>query len=268
MEVREVVLITGASSGIGAALAEVYAKKGATLILWARRQSRLQELANKLTDMGATVKIITCDVTRDEQVETSMVESIKAFGRIDTIIANAGFGVAGTFRNLQLDDYRRQFETNIFGVLRTIKTVLPEIIKNHGRIAIVGSVAGYVPLPGSSPYSMSKASIKAFSDALYHELKPLGSSVTLISPGFVDSEIRRVDNLGVHKPGKDPIPHWLRMRTDLAARQIVKAIALRKREKVITGHGKIIVFLARHFTSVLHWLIGKANIRSRSEPVS
>jgi short-subunit dehydrogenase len=172
----------------------------------------------------------------------------------------------GEVATLKLEDYRRQFETNVFGVLRTIQATLPELKKTHGRFALMGSVAGHISLPHSSPYSMSKYSVRALAEALTDEVQPFGVSVTLLSPGFVKSEIRRVDNRGkLHEIEKSPLPAWLPMETEVAARKMIRAIRLRRREEVITFHGKCAVFIQRHFPRLVDWFKGRG-LSSRSEP--
>jgi short-subunit dehydrogenase len=170
---------------------------------------------------------------------------------LDVVIANAGFGVVGALRDLSVDDYRRQFETNVFGVLRTIKAALPEIERSKGNVVIVGSVAGWAASPNSSAYAMSKFALRALADAITPELRLGGVTVTLISPGFVASDIRRVDNQGkLHAGTPEPIPQWLVMPTDKAARQILRAVARGKAEAIITGHGRVLVAVERF----LPWL--------------
>jgi short-subunit dehydrogenase len=204
-----VIFITGASAGIGAAVAREAARQGADVVLAARRQERLRTLAAEIESMGQRALIARCDVTRD------------------------------------------QFETNVFGVLRTVMATREPLIAARGCLAIVGSVNGYVSFPGSSPYSMSKAAVHALAFTLWHELRPRGVGVTLVAPGFVKSEIRQIDNRGAHHPqARDHIPSWLSGSTEKTARQILRAVRKRRRVEVITGHARVAVFLQRHF----HWL--------------
>lgn len=240
-------LITGASSGIGAELARQLSGFGAKVTLAARRRELLGALAQSLRAIGNEEPLIVeCDVTRDGDVERAVAETTRRWGKLDGVFASAGFGVVGPLKRLSLVDYRRQFETNVFGVLRTIYAVLPEVEKTKGNIVIIGSVAGWGATPGASPYSMSKFAVRALANAITPELRPLGVKVTLISPGFVASEIRRVDNYGRLQAGaKDPIPDWLVMSTKKAVRDILRAVAQGKREAIITGHGKILVKLER-----------------------
>ena len=247
------VLITGASSGIGEELAWQLGQAGAQLTLAARRNELLEKLAKRIMDAGKVAPLVVqCDVTQDGSLQKAVEESVRQWGKLDVTIANAGFGVVGTLKKLTVEDYRRQFETNVFGVLRTIYAALPEIEKSKGNIAIIGSVSGWAATPGASPYNMSKFAVRALANAVTPELRLAGVKVTLISPGFVASDIRRVDNQGqFHEHAKEPIPGWLIMPTDKAVRQILRAIAKGKREAIITGHGKALVFVERFMPWVI-----------------
>jgi short-subunit dehydrogenase len=262
-----VALITGASSGIGAALARELARQGADLVLLARRSDRLATVAAGVEREGRRALAVVADVTVDGDVERAVAATLATFGRLDVVIANAGFGVVGLVERLALDDYRRQFETNVFGVLRTVQAALPALKASRGRLAIVGSVAGYVATPGASPYAMSKFAVRGLAAALGYELAPAGVSVTLVVPGYVEAEIRRVDNTGVFRAeAREPVPARLIMSAPRAARQIVRAIARRRREVVITGHGKLGVFVQRHAPWLVAAAIRTFGIKARAEP--
>jgi len=258
----KVVLVTGASSGIGAALAVEVAREGGDLALLARRADRLAEVGERVRTLGRRAVALVCDVTRDGDLERAVAACHERLGRIDVAVANAGFGVSGRFEELALDDYRRQLETNVLGVLRTAYAALADLKRSRGTLAVVGSVAGYLPGPGSSPYAASKFAVRALAESLRIELRPHGIAVVLVSPGFVDSEIRRVDNLGqLRDDAPDPVPRWLRMPADVAARKIARAIAARRRECVVTAHGRLAVLLARHAP----WLVRAAAARYRGQ---
>lgn len=261
---NQVVFLTGASSGIGEALAREYAKRGAHLFLMARRADLLMTLTRELAELGGRAVAYACDVTHDEDLEKAAEAARREFGKIDIVIANAGFGVSGLVEDLSLEDYRRQFETNVYGVLRTYKAAAEDLHKSAGRFAIVGSVSGHVATPATSAYAMSKFAVRAFADSLRAEIRRTGVSVTLISPGFVRSQIRRVDNLGkVHQQAKDSIPMWIQMPADKAARKIIRAIARRRRERILTFHGWLGVQLQRFFPGFLAWVLSKSKVKSR-----
>ncbi|OFZ22910.1 MAG: hypothetical protein A2X94_14860 [Bdellovibrionales bacterium GWB1_55_8] len=263
---EKTVLITGASSGIGAALARELATQGAALTLCGRRLDRLQELKREFDAQNRRCIIRQCDVNKTSELEEAVNATVKEFGKLDVLVANAGFGVVGNFETLEIEDYRRQFETNVFGLLATAKAGLSELKKSRGVLVLLGSVASYVSLPGNTAYAMSKFAVRAFAEGVTPELKSAGVSVVLISPGFVESEIRRVDNRGqLQAEAADPVNAWLQMPADRAARIIARAIAKRKREKIVTFHGIIAVLLKRHFRGVFFWLASRG-LRSRREP--
>jgi NAD(P)-dependent dehydrogenase (short-subunit alcohol dehydrogenase family) len=215
---------------------------------------RLQSLAADLTPQTAVVAV-AADVTKDGELEAAVAAGVAAFGALDGAIANAGFAVVGDVARLTIDDYRRQMETNYFGAIRTMYAALPALRKTGGRLAFISSVSGHVPVARMSPYSSSKFALRSFAQSIHDELSREGISVTLISPGFVVSDIGRVDNKGqLRERDASAAPAWLRMPTDKAARQIAGAIAARRREAIITGHGKALVWLYRHAP----WLVEAA----------
>lgn len=249
----KVVLITGASSGIGEELAVQLAQAGAHLALAARRIERLEQVSRRIREVGGLEPlIIASDVTRDEDPPRAVAETLERWGRLDIVIANAGFGVVGAFAKLSVDDYRRQFETNVFGVLRTLHAALPAVVESHGQLVILGSVAGWTASPGASPYAMSKFAVRALANSITPELALMGVRVTLVSPGFVESDIRRVDNQGnLHADAAEPIPRWLVVARAKAVTHMLRAIARGQREVIITGHGKLFVALERFLPWVL-----------------
>jgi NAD(P)-dependent dehydrogenase (short-subunit alcohol dehydrogenase family) len=257
------VLITGASSGIGAELARAFAREGASVSMLARRLDRLQQLQQEIARQGGKALALECDVTDRASIDSAVTRTIDAFGGIDVAVANAGFGVSGDFAKLSTDDFRRQFDTNYFGVLDTVFAVLPHLEKSRGRLALVSSIMGRVGMPASSAYGSSKFAVSGLAECLYFDLADRGISVTCIEPGLVESNIRKTDNRGVVKESrKDPAPALLIMPARKAARTIVNAIYRRKFHAVITGHGKLIVFLARHFPRTVR-LVMRASTRGQ-----
>jgi len=261
------VLITGASSGIGAGLAREFARRGMRVALVARRLEQLESLAAELRAAGGQASAHAGDVTVDGDLARVVAELAAQNITPGIVIANAGFGVVGRAQDLSMADFRRQLETNTFGVLRTFLETLDCLRQTRGRFVVMGSVAGHLSTPGGSPYAMSKFAVRALAEALHGDLRPLGVGCTLISPGFVDSDIRRVDNRGgLHPHARDPIPPWLRMKTEQAARIMVNGILRGKREVVVTFHAKVTIFVARHFPRLTRYLLVRANKGSRPEP--
>lgn len=248
----KVILITGASSGIGAALAKGFAKEKAKLALLARRPNKLEAIASVCKMSNSQAVALICDVCKETELKIAVATVQQQLGAIDVVIANAGFGVVANVENLTLDDFQRQFETNVYGVLRTLYATLDDLKKTKGRLVIIGSASGHISIPKYAAYAMSKHAITALAETLYAELAPYGISVTLISPGFVKTEIRNINNLGIYQEGtRDPLPEWLRLDADKAAEIIIKAIRLRQRERIITVSGKLGVILNRIFPGLL-----------------
>src|SRR5262245_23860204 len=135
------VLVTGASAGIGRALALEFAREGADVAVAARRTDLLDKLVRDIEGLGRRALAVRCDVTREEEVRAAVASTASRLGAVDVAVANAGFGVVGPVEQLTAEDFRRQFETNVFGVIHTVKAAMPELEKSRGRLALVGSVS-------------------------------------------------------------------------------------------------------------------------------
>ena len=252
-----VVWITGASSGLGEAMARRLT--ASQLVLTARRTDRLDKLREEL----GPERVMLCPGDVREDLTPVLAPALERFGRLDAVIANAGFGVAGKVAKLAPEDLQRQLDVNLFGVMRTVQAALPALRESRGRIGIVGSVSGYISLPGTGAYSMSKFAVRALCDSLRAELAADGVSVTHFAPGFVDSEIRRVNNEGEFDPeAREPVPEWLMMPTPRAAQIMLSALERRKAERVFTHHGRSAVWLARHLPTVLRMAVQRSGLRS------
>jgi len=262
----QVVFITGASSGIGAAVAEAFAEEGARVVVTARREDRLETVRARITEAGGTVLALPCDVTSRESLDRAVAAAVEAFGGLNVVLANAGFGVSGDMARLETADYRRQFETNVFGVVDTVYATLPHLLRSKGRLGLVGSVMGHLGLPASAPYAASKFAVTGLAESLYFDLADRGVSVTGIYPGIVSSEIRSVDNQGRHTGRDDPAPAWIAVPAERAARAIVRALYRRRASCIVTGHGKLLVTLVRHFPRLTRGVIRLAT-RGKLEAV-
>lgn len=253
------VWITGGGSGIGREMALEFAREGASVAVSGRREDRLAEVVAELEALGAKAVAVPCDVTDESAVEAAVAAVVAAFGKLDVAVANAGFAVAGRVDKLTADDWRRQMDVNVVGAAVTAKHATPELEKTGGRLAIIGSVAGTISVAGTGAYSASKYAVRSVAQTLALELAPRGISVTLVQPGFVKSEIAKVDNQGRFRADrKDKRPAKLMWETDRAARVIVRAIHRRKREFTFTGHGKLIVFLGMHMPGAVHFILSRS----------
>jgi len=248
---NKVVVITGASSGIGRALAKEFASKGARLSLGARRTDLLEELRAELPE--TEILILKTDVSQEDDCRKLMEETIQRFGQIDVLINNAGISMRALFEELDLKVIRQLMDVNFYGTVYCSKYALPHLLKTKGSLVGVISIAGYVGLPGRTGYSASKFAIRGFLDSLRIENLKKGLHVLVAAPGFTASEVRKValTNDGSHQ-GETPRNEDKMMSAEECALHIVRAVEKRKRELILTfTEGKLTVFLGKFFPSLL-----------------
>jgi Short-chain dehydrogenases of various substrate specificities len=188
-----VAIVTGASAGIGAAVARRLAQDGFQVVLAARRRERLQELEQEITARGETALAIPTDITRLEDCRQLVQKTVMAYGRIDVLVNNAGFGYRSPLEYIPLEAIRHNFETNLFGPIALTQLVIPIMrAQQKGYIVNVSSVAGRIARPLSSVYDATKHAIEAISDSLRAELAQFGIRVIVIEPGFINTEFVEV----------------------------------------------------------------------------
>lgn len=216
-------------------------------------------MANEINHSGGEALAFPCDIMEENDIENTVQQIITTWGRLDVVVANAGFGVFGSIEKLTAKDWNRQLQGNVTGLALTVKYALPHLKKVNGRIGLVGSIAAYLPNPNLGAYGASKAAVHSVGQTLLVELMGTGVSCTTMHPGFVVSEIARIDNVGVWHPERsDPRPSNLMWPTDKAAKVMVKAILKRRRNYVFTGHGKVFVWLQRWFPGLIRLIISKS----------
>jgi len=222
----KVIVITGASSGLGEAAARLLSAEGATVVLGARRADRLQALANELTARGGKVLILATDVTDRDQVKKLVDAAVQKFGRIDVMLNNAGLMPHSPLERLKVDEWDRMIDVNIKGVLYGIAAALVQMMRQKsGHIINVSSVAGHKVTPAGAVYAATKHAVRALSEGLRQEVKPYNIRTTIISPGAVATELP--DSItepdiseGIHKFYKE-----VAIPADSFARAVVFAIS-------------------------------------------
>ncbi len=255
---NQAVWITGGGSGIGAALALAFARQGANVAVSGRRLERLEQVAEAVNATGTEGLAVVCDVTDDNSVAEAVARVTEQFGKLDVAVANAGFAVSGKIEDLSLDDWRRQFDTNVFGALSTINHALPALRESGGRLGLMCSVASMIASPKSGAYTASKYALRGIGQTLAIELAGSGVSCTLLHPGFVASEIVQVDNSGERDASRpDRRPKKLIWSAEAAAKVCVKALHRREREFTFTGHGKFGAFIGKHLPGLAHRVMTK-----------
>jgi short-subunit dehydrogenase len=218
---HQVAVITGASSGIGRALAKVLAAEGCQVGLVARRTNELQALAQEIHQTGGHAAFAAADVGDRKQTVSAIQEIAAQLGPVDLLIANAGVGMPTVLDPINVEDVETMFRVNVLGVVYAIEAVLPEMLRRgRGHLAAVSSLAAYKGMPGESGYCASKAAVNSYMEGLRIHLRDRGIAVTTICPGFVRTPMTAVNNFTMP---------WL-LEADDAARRIVRA--LRRRRKV------------------------------------
>jgi len=216
----KVLLITGASSGIGEALAVEFARRGAAVGLLARREEILRSVAGKVAEAGGRAFAVAVDVSDAAAVQAATMKVREHLGQIDVLVANAGFGEVTLARDFQIEVVTKIISVNLLGAMNSVAAVLPEMLaRGSGQIVGISSLAAARGLPGSGAYCASKAALSIFLESLRVELRASGVHVTTIHPGFIDTPMTRGRN--------QRMPHLL--TADKAAQLMVRAIEARRR---------------------------------------
>lgn len=264
---NKVVVITGASSGIGKACALEFFKNGACVVLVSRTESKLIELKNTITDLGGKAIYVVADVSNEDDCSNIMKQTISSYGRIDILVNNAGISMRALFLDLSLNDFEKVMRINFYGTVYCTKYALPHILKNSGSIIGVSSIAGHKGLPGRTAYSASKFAMTGFLEALRIENLKKGLHVLIASPGFTASNIRQnaLDSSGEQQK-KSPRNENKMMSAELVAEKIVNAVCKRKNSIVLTFQGKLVVFLNKLFPSLVNRLIFNSLSKEKKSP--
>ncbi len=242
---NKVVVITGASSGIGKALAEKYASEGWKLVLAARRIDRLHLLEKELKN--TEILSVETDVSVEEDCKNLIQKTIERFGKIDVLINNAGISMRAIFEEVDLSVLRRMMDVNYWGTVYCSKYAFPYLLESKGSLVGVISVGGYVGLPGRTGYSASKFAVRGFLDTIRTENLKSGLHVLVAAPGFTASEIRKHALTATGKfQGETPRNENKMMSAEEVADKIYKAVKKRKRKIILTFvEGKATVFLSK-----------------------
>lgn len=252
---NKVVVITGASSGIGEAAAEQFAKKGANLVLVARRKEKLEQVEKNLSKYSVKILICVCDVSDKDQVKQMADKTIETFSKIDILVNNAGFVIYGNVKELSIEDIESQMKTNYFGTIYCTKSFLPHFLKqNFGHIVNVASVGASFGVPGIASYCATKYAMLGFSEGLHHELHDTGVGVTVVSPIMVRTSLfdhPSFKNFTKHATG-------ISLSSETVANAIIKASNSSRLEIVVPSFVRIGIWFKQTFPFLINPIIGSA----------
>ena len=253
---NKVVLITGSSSGIGKALAELFAQKGAKVVVSGRDEQRVHEVVDAIISKGGTATGILADVAKQEDCSRLIKQSVDTYGKLDILINNAGISMRALFNDTDVTVLQRLMNVNFWGTVNCTKEGLPHILKSKGSIVGVSSIAGYRGLPGRTGYSASKFAMHGFLESLRTELLKTGVHVLLACPGFTASNIRNTALTGDGtQQGDSPVDESKIMSSAECAQHIFEAIRTRKRSLTLTTQGKMTVFLNKWFPAFMDRMV-------------
>ena len=258
----KVVIITGASSGIGEAMAREYAAMGAKVVLGARQSDKLQSLADEITAKGGKVAWSTTDVTKMEDCEQLIKTAVDAFGGIDVLICNAGISMRALFDDLDLSVLHRLMDVNFWGTVYCTKYALPYLQQSKGSLVGISSVAGLNGLPGRTGYSASKFAMTGFLETIRVENLKKGLHVMVACPGFTASNVRfSALTADGSQQGSTPREEGKMMTPEQVAHIVARGIARRKRLCLMEWEGRATHFIKKFAPALVdklfYWVMSK-----------
>ena len=253
---NKVIIITGASSGIGKALAFALAKKGNKLVLAGRNKEKLNAVLQKINEVNISAISIVTDVCKKEDCKNLINKCITEFGRIDVLINNAGISMRALFNESDLEIIYKVMNTNFWGTVFCTKYALPYLLQSNGSLVGVSSIAGHIGLPERSAYSASKFAMNGFLESVRNENMENDLHVLIACPGFTASNIRKAALTKDGTPQKESPRNEQKMMTaEKVAKNIICAIDCKKDTLTLSINGKLAVWLNRFFPKLAKRLV-------------
>ncbi len=263
----KVVIVTGASSGIGLASAKLFGSLGARVVLAARSLDKLLALAPEVSPDPGKVLCIKTDVSIEEDCRLMVEKTVSTFGRIDILVNNAGLSMRAMFRDLDLKVIHRLMDVNFYGTVNCTKYALPYLLESKGSVVGVISIAGYSALPARTGYSASKYAIRGFLDTLRIEHLKDGLNVLVFAPGYTSSNVRNAAlTADGSAQGETPLDEGSLMSAEDVAKELAKALARRRSNVILTTLGKATVLCHRLFPSLTDKLTYSYIAREANSP--
>ena len=264
---NKVVVITGATSGIGEACAAVFGAAGAQLVITGRNAQKLEATAAKLQAMNLTVLPLLADAGSEADNKRMAEEALARFGRIDILINNAGISMRALFQDLDLEVFRKVMDTNFCGTVYATKYCLPAILESKGSIIGISSINGYRGTPARTAYTASKYAMNGFFESLRTEVMKKGVHVLVVAPGFTSSNIRNTAlTADGSSQGESPRDESKMMTSEEVATRILEATTRRKRDLVLTTQGKLAVFLNKWIPGILDGIVYNQMAKEKDSP--
>ena len=251
----KVVIVTGASSGIGEAIAREFARNGSKVVLAARSEERLSEIVKELKADDCNAIFVTTDVSKEDDCKALIENTIEKYGTIDILINNAGVSMRASFLDVDIKVLHRLMDVNFWGTVYCTKYALPYLLKRKGTLVGVSSVAGFHGLPGRTGYSASKFAMHGFLETIRIENLKKGLHVMIIAPGFTSTEIRKhALTANGAEQGESPRNEQKLMSPRYVAKWVLKGIRKKKRNKLLTWDGRLTALFQRILPELVDWV--------------
>lgn len=262
----KVVIVTGASSGIGEAVAREFAKNGSKVVLAARSEEKLATITSDITALGYDAMYVRTEVSNERECKNLVEKTIERYGTIHILVNNAGISMRATFDDVDLEVLHRLMNVNFWGTVYCTKYALPYLVANKGSLIGVSSVAGFHGLPARTGYSASKFAMHGLLETIRIENLNKGLHVMIIAPGFTATEIRKhALNADGSEQGSSPLKEESLKSPEFVAKWVLKGIRKKKRNKLLTLDGKLTALFQR----ILPEMVDRAYYNAfRKEPAS
>ena len=263
----KVVIVTGASSGIGKACAVEFAKHGSILVLAARSIDKLKQVEYEIKHTGGRAISIKTNVSDIDDCRNLVIKAVEEFGTVDILVNNAGISMRATFEEVDLRVMKELMDTNFYGTVYCTKFALPYLLKQKGTVIGISSISGLAPLPGRTAYTASKHAMDGFLNSLRQENRKKGLNVLVVHPGFTESNIR---NVALNSEGKQqnesPRNEGRMMTSSRVAQHIIRAVRKRNRDLILTPEGKMVVWLHKNFPDIADRIILNELSKEKDSP--
>jgi len=267
-DANKVVIITGASGGIGSALAEVFASHKFNVVIAARDIPKMENIKQKLLQKGVDVLTVSCDVAKEDDCKKLIEQTVNLFGKIDVLINNAGISMRAIFNDVDLSVLKKLMDVNFWGTVYCTKYALPHLLKSKGSVVGISSIAGKKGLPARTGYSASKFAMEGFLETIRTENLKKNLHVLVACPGFTATDIRSnaLTEKGIPQ-SSSPREEEKMMTAEKVASLIYKAVENRKRDLVLTGNGKMVVWLNKFFPSLMDKMVYNHMAKENDSPL-
>lgn len=263
----KVVIITGATSGIGRACAEVFGKEGAKIVFNGRNETRMKEVKESLTHLEIDHMGRLMDISNENANRKLVEDTVNKFGKIDILINNAGISMRALFEDIEMDVFRKVMDINFYGTVYLTKYALPYILGSKGTIVGVSSINGHRGTPARTAYTASKFAMEGFFEALRTEVMKRDVHILVVSPGFTGTNIRNAAlNQEGMAQGESPRDEDKMMTSEEVAYAILNGIKKKKRDIVLTAQGKLVVFLNKWIPGLMDGIVYNHMAKEKDSP--